>query len=483
MSAKFEEAQPSPSPSTNRWASVRSNVKSMSRRASKPEPKATKPPQSPHKMVWLLDTVKRRSSTSRDALILEGNRRQSGGYGSLSLLEQLKRRSSTFTGRSDRRLSNPLVSGQVKRRGSGADVKPEYDDAYVGKRNEDGEPDGPGLAVLPGGDTYDGEWRNGLFEGHGVYRFNDKTEYRGRYRAGKRHGKGIEIFLDGSIYEGHYRMNKRDGRGIERYKNGATFEGNYKNDARDGLGTYIYANGEAEIGGYRNGEDFGTGVRWSEDHSAAWLLRDGMEVRALTLEEAGQAADSLGLPEPPRSSSGSGTSADPSKTPSKTSSAAASRTASLHRFEGHMRTSERSLTGGGSCASGLSLGRGGSELTLGSSDAMACSGNDRSNLGSNLSSRATSWVGGRLEARPELTASFEEPPADAGPCPGSELAPASDLAPARRPPAMQHQTTRTDDSIAEAAAAATAAAVAKEAAGSPDFDGESAVPWELEVGK
>ena len=149
---------------------------------------------------------------------------------------------------------------------------------YVGDRNAGGEPNGDGVMVFPGGDSYDGEWKDGVFEGKGVYHFGDGTEYSGRYLAGKRDGEGAERYMDGSSYEGQFYRGKREGKGCEYYPNGATFEGHYLRDVRDGPGMYYYADGEAEAGEYREGEDSGLAVRWNADRSRSWLSRDGVEV-------------------------------------------------------------------------------------------------------------------------------------------------------------------------------------------------------------
>lgn len=45
---------------------------------------------------------------------------------------------------------------------------------YIGDRNEKGERHGQGQAVLPNGDQYEGQYRNGIRHGFGKYKFVGK---------------------------------------------------------------------------------------------------------------------------------------------------------------------------------------------------------------------------------------------------------------------------------------------------------------------
>ena len=44
------------------------------------------------------------------------------------------------------------------------------------------------------GDRYEGEWRNGKYEGKGIYYWNDGDRYEGEFRNGKAEGKGIYYY-------------------------------------------------------------------------------------------------------------------------------------------------------------------------------------------------------------------------------------------------------------------------------------------------
>ena len=61
---------------------------------------------------------------------------------------------------------------------------------YTGDRNNEGERHGFGKAILPNGDTYEGEYDHGKRHGYGTYRFKNGAKYVGDYVNGKKHGQG-----------------------------------------------------------------------------------------------------------------------------------------------------------------------------------------------------------------------------------------------------------------------------------------------------
>jgi len=73
---------------------------------------------------------------------------------------------------------------------------------YEGERNEDGERHGDGKTLLPNGDMYVGQYRNGLRHGKGIYVFKNGARYNGDWRDGQKYGQGIFWYPDGTRYEG-----------------------------------------------------------------------------------------------------------------------------------------------------------------------------------------------------------------------------------------------------------------------------------------
>ncbi|XP_050460190.1 radial spoke head 1 homolog [Cataglyphis hispanica] len=120
---------------------------------------------------------------------------------------------------------------------------------YEGERNENGERHGNGKALLPNGDMYVGQYRDGLRDGKGVYVFKNGARYNGEWRHGCKYGQGIFWYPDGTRYEGEWKRDERHGFGVYYYANNDIYEGSWKKNLRHGLGTYLYANTETKFMG------------------------------------------------------------------------------------------------------------------------------------------------------------------------------------------------------------------------------------------
>ena len=61
-------------------------------------------------------------------------------------------------------------------------------------------------------EEYVGEWRSGLMEGDGTYRWPDGESYEGEWREGKRYGEGINNYAPGAnpspFYDGYWNYDK-----------------------------------------------------------------------------------------------------------------------------------------------------------------------------------------------------------------------------------------------------------------------------------
>nr|XP_055072184.1 radial spoke head 1 homolog isoform X2 [Misgurnus anguillicaudatus] len=111
---------------------------------------------------------------------------------------------------------------------------------YEGDRNEAGERHGQGKAVLPNGDTYQGEYENGKRSGRGTYKFKNGARYTGEWYLNLKHGQGLFYYPDGSKYEGSWVDDQRQGHGVYTYPNGDTYDGEWLRHHRHGQGTYTY---------------------------------------------------------------------------------------------------------------------------------------------------------------------------------------------------------------------------------------------------
>ena len=148
---------------------------------------------------------------------------------------------------------------------------------YVGEI-ADGIPSGKGALYLPNG-FYEGEFKNGKFNGkgkrlyfekgklvgefkdnkahgQGIYTYLDGAKYVGEYKLGKKHGQGTFTWPNGSEYVGYWKFGKREGHGIRTYSNGGKYEGEWKNGLFDGQGTYIFEDGRRYEGEWKNDKNW-----------------------------------------------------------------------------------------------------------------------------------------------------------------------------------------------------------------------------------
>ncbi|EOD04780.1 hypothetical protein EMIHUDRAFT_125657, partial [Emiliania huxleyi CCMP1516] len=89
-----------------------------------------------------------------------------------------------------------------------------------------------------------------------------------------------------------------EGRGVCRYPDGAVYDGEWKADKKEGRGVYRFADGVVDSCFYKQSAPVGEGVRWLADGQRAWRLRNWHRVEEISLEEARQTAERLGLPLP-----------------------------------------------------------------------------------------------------------------------------------------------------------------------------------------
>ena len=152
---------------------------------------------------------------------------------------------------------------------------------YVNKKRN-----GKGKLILADQSYYEGDFKDGEFDGNGYYRTRNYT-YKGQFLAGKKSGKGkMECFSSKSIYEGEFKNDKKEGYGIEKFndgsvykgfysqgmkqgngilslkkeKNNSIFEGEFRNDKIWGKGKYKWDNGKEYEGEWENNEISGYGI-------------------------------------------------------------------------------------------------------------------------------------------------------------------------------------------------------------------------------
>ena len=137
---------------------------------------------------------------------------------------------------------------------------------YVGEFR-DGLYHGHGTATLPDGETYVGALKDGKRDGQGTATYPDGRKYVGEWKDDKAHGKGTATYADGREYTGEFRQGRREGQGTVTYPDGRSYSGAWQNDRYNGQGTAVYPEGTKYVGGFRNGLYDGQGTFINRDGS------------------------------------------------------------------------------------------------------------------------------------------------------------------------------------------------------------------------
>ena len=146
---------------------------------------------------------------------------------------------------------------------------------YIGPYKNN-QKNGKGKLIVTEQFTYEGNFKDDLFDGYGEYTCKIYT-YKGTFLQGKKSGKGTELNLINKIeYKGDFNEDKKNGKGEEKYPDGTIYIGDFKNDKKhgkgkmflDGIKSWSY-NGEFE-----NDKITGKGkFKWNEHkmYFGSWL--------------------------------------------------------------------------------------------------------------------------------------------------------------------------------------------------------------------
>jgi len=81
---------------------------------------------------------------------------------------------------------------------------------------------------------YEGDFRENLRHGNGIYVLQDGSVYEGTWREGMMHGRGVFNWSDGSVYEGEWKDGRRHGAGVLRASDGFSYDGMWVQNAMEG---------------------------------------------------------------------------------------------------------------------------------------------------------------------------------------------------------------------------------------------------------
>ena len=114
---------------------------------------------------------------------------------------------------------------------------------------------GKGLATYPNGDTFEGTFKEGIREGHGIYQYlNSLEKYDGNWLSNRKHGIGKMTYARAGEYNGFWENGRRHGEGVFSYSNGDVYSGWWKFGDKEGTGCFTFKNGMKLYGDWQAGQ-------------------------------------------------------------------------------------------------------------------------------------------------------------------------------------------------------------------------------------
>ena len=119
--------------------------------------------------------------------------------------------------------------------------------------------------VLDNGDTYEGDWVNGVPHGQGEYVWKNGNSYEGQFQLGKCHGRGKKVLVDKkgefvSFQEGYFENGELNGEGFFNDAEGNEYNGQWKNGKKEGYGEFTFSNGSSYTGQWKSDKYHGKGI-------------------------------------------------------------------------------------------------------------------------------------------------------------------------------------------------------------------------------
>jgi len=154
---------------------------------------------------------------------------------------------------------------------------------YVGCFDRQSKRCGKGKCEYADGSSYEGEWRNGRRNGHGVHVCGTTRQ----------------------VYEGKWVGDTKQGRGTMKYPSGDRYDGLWKDDLPHGQGTMFFATGETFTGTWTRGElDGQSGIR--TDKRGRVASRHGESLRPARRSSAANSSMDQSQPSHPGGRGGAG---------------------------------------------------------------------------------------------------------------------------------------------------------------------------------
>jgi hypothetical protein len=127
---------------------------------------------------------------------------------------------------------------------------------------------GDGVFKTKEGDIYQGQFKNGQFEGIGTMKFVDGSTYRGQWSNNLPNGKGFKTLADKTILSGDWvdgqlaRADQLSNAKVQQIQSEPTkdVQGCLQGDCANGQGIFVFRTGAVYVGDFKNGEIHGSGV-------------------------------------------------------------------------------------------------------------------------------------------------------------------------------------------------------------------------------
>ena len=129
---------------------------------------------------------------------------------------------------------------------------------------------GYGKMVYADSTIYQGEWKNGLWEGQGEIFYPDGDLYSGEFREHEFNGYGTYLYSDGARYEGYWQNGMFNGNGTMNYADGSIYAGEWRDDRKHGIGVFY----DVRTGVLQKGEFQDDFFIWSSDYSQSSALNN-----------------------------------------------------------------------------------------------------------------------------------------------------------------------------------------------------------------
>ena len=144
---------------------------------------------------------------------------------------------------------------------------------------KDNKLNGYGNICWDNGKSYNGEINKGIFNGIGELYYKNGNIYRGELKNGRMDGTGMILYKNKKVYKGQFKEGSKNGFGLMTWPTQEKYEGSWENDSFK-FGEYFWPNGNIYFGNFQNDyvNGFGTFYNRALSTIETGLWKDGKRV-------------------------------------------------------------------------------------------------------------------------------------------------------------------------------------------------------------